>query len=548
MTSTTSGSAIRPSIRRAAAAPLLPDNAPFTSAQRAWLNGFFAGLLSTQPAPTAPLNSVSGTDSATPPDLKEHEEQFPWHDPVIPLSERLKLAEGKPHERVLMAAMAQLDCGACGYLCKTYSEAIARGEEKDLTRCTPGGKETSKALKQILASAPAANPVVSVSDVRVKKSVPPSQQTWNRTNPFPARLIASKPLNGEGSAKDTRLVVLDLRDSAIIYKPGDSLGVFPENCPHLVCELLEALGLSGAEDVPGWDGSPISLREALTKEFTITRPTPDLLDILARCAKQPVDRQSLELLRDSEDGGGDLLIIDLLRNFPSARPDAANFVATLSPLAPRLYSISSSLRAHPGRVHLTVGTVRYQNSIGRQCSGVASTFLSERVRPGQTVRIFVHSSDKFALPAEPRPIIMVGPGTGIAPFRAFLQERAAASAPGQSWLIFGDQKASCDFLFREELETYLRDGVLARIDTAFSRDQEQKLYVQHRMQEHGKELWCWLEQGAHFYVCGDAKRMAQDVDRTLRQIIAEHGGKTPGEADSYVADMVRAGRYQRDVY
>lgn len=521
--------------------PTLPDNAPFSTAQRAWLNGFFAGL-----AGTGGVNATVVTETA--PAAVEVEEEFPWHEPTIALAERLKLAEGKPHERVLMAAMAQLDCGACGYMCKSYGEAIARGEEKDLTRCVPGGRETSKALKQLMASAPAAR-VVPVSEVRIKKAAPAATPaTWERNNPYPARLVESRPLNGAGSAKDTRLVVIDLRDSQMTYKPGDALGVFPENCPSLVSELLDTLGLSGAEDVPGWDGNPISLREALTREFTITRPTPDLLDILVRRASDNGERAALEAMRDSEEGAGDLLIVDLLRRFPSARPAAGDFVATLSPLAPRLYSISSSLAAHPGRVHLTVGAVRYSNSLGRSCAGVASTFLADRIRPGQTVRVFVHPSHKFGLPDSGKPIIMVGPGTGIAPFRAFLQERAATKCDGKNWLFFGDQKASCDFLFQEELNGCLQSGVLTRLDTAFSRDQQEKLYVQHRMIENGAELWRWLEQGAHFYVCGDAQRMAADVDKALRQIVAEHGAMEAAAADRYVAEMIRNGRYQRDVY
>src|SRR5581483_6437046 len=201
------------------------------------------------------------------------------HDPALPIDERLKLAETKPHERKLMAAMAQLDCGACGYVCQTYAEAIARGEEKDLARCTPGGKDTAKALKQLLAAAP--GNVVPVSQVRVRKAAADSPASgaatvWDRNNPFPARLRECKPLNGPSSSKDTRLVEIDLRDSGMTYKPGDALGVFPENCPEQVDELLAALGLSGAEDVPGWDGLPMSLRDALIREFTITRPTPDL--------------------------------------------------------------------------------------------------------------------------------------------------------------------------------------------------------------------------------------------------------------------------------
>jgi sulfite reductase (NADPH) flavoprotein alpha-component len=536
--------------------PVLPESAPFSPAQRAWLNGFFAGMLGGHVATAAQGSVMAAAPTAAPAEqpIVQEEEQFPWHDPALTIDERLALAEGKSEERKLMAAMAQLDCGACGYICQTYGEAIARGEEKDLTRCTPGGRDTAKMLKQLAA---AAKKIVPVSQVKVKKAagaaVAPAPATdapatFDRNSPYSARLLRSLPLNAAESSKDTRLVEIDLRGGGIHYKPGDALGVFPENRPELVSEVLEVLGLTGAEDVPGWDGLPMSLRDALLREFTITRPTPDLLDILSRCATDAVERDALQALRDSEDGTGDLHVLDLLRKFPSARPAAGDFVATLSPLAPRLYSISSSLKAHPGQVHLTVGAVRYANSLGRACEGVASTFLADRVRPGQTVRVFLHPSHKFGLPENDKPVIMVGPGTGIAPFRAFLEERAAASCKGRNWLFFGDQREAHDFLYRDELDAWQKSGVLTRLDTAFSRDSDKKVYVQHRMLEQGAELWKWLQEGAHFYVCGDAKRMASDVDKALRQVIIESGRLSAAEADKFVSDMVRSGRYQRDVY
>lgn len=530
--------------------PVLPDTAPFSPAQRAWLNGFLAGLLNTHPAGsgTSVPQDTSPTESILTPEL---DEALPWHEPSIPLDERLKLAEGKPVARVLMAAMAQLDCGACGYVCKTYAEAIAEGAEKDLTRCTPGGRDTSKALKQLLASAPAPAPKKTPTPQAAANSSPASAEPtgWTRDNPFPARLLRSTRLNGPGSAKDTRLVALDIKGSGIAYKAGDAFGVYPENCPDHVQEVIEALGATGAEDVGGWDGQPTSLRHALLCDYTITRPSPVLVELLADRATDNLEKQALAALRDDDAGlAAGLHVLDLLRRFPSARLKPDDFVSALSPLAPRLYSISSSPVAHPDQVHLTVGAVRYANDDGRPCKGVASTFLADGVRPGMKVRVFLHPSHKFGLCEADRPIVMVGPGTGIAPFRAFLQERAAARAPGKSWLLFGDQRSDCDFLYRDELEQYQRYGVLTRLDTAFSRDADAKVYVQHRMIEHAPELWSWLQAGAAFYVCGDAQRMASDVDKALRQVIATEGKLTPAESDAYVADLVRAGRYQRDVY
>lgn len=536
------------------ALPVLPDSAPFTPAQRAWLNGFLAGLLNTQPSAQAGTGTsvpvdANATEGVSVADVTEVDEDFPWHEPSLALAERLKLAEGKPVARLLMAAMAQLDCGACGYVCKTYAEAIADGSEKDLTRCMPGGRETGRALKELVASATALSKGKSAKPQAAGKVSETALESaaWTRDNPFAARLLRCERLNGPGSAKDTRLVVLDLKGSGITYKVGDALGVYPENCPDLVQDVIEGLNANGAEDVGGWDGRPTSLRDALLRDYTITRPSPVLIELLADRATDPAEKAALTALRDDDDAPT-AQVLDLLRRFPSARLAPDDFVSACSPLAPRLYSISSSLRAHPDQVHLTVGAVRFTGEGGRPCKGVASTFLADGLRPGMKVRVFPHASHKFGLCDGDRPIVMVGPGTGIAPFRAFLQERAAARASGKSWLLFGDQRSDCDFLYRDELEQFRRDDVLTRLDTAFSRDQGEKVYVQHRMLEHAAELWTWLEAGAAFYVCGDAQRMASDVDKALRQVIAAEGKLTAAEADKYVADMVRAGRYQRDVY
>jgi sulfite reductase (NADPH) flavoprotein alpha-component len=469
------------------------------------------------------------------------------------MDDRLRLAEGKPLERVLMAAMAQLDCGACGYLCKTYSEAIAKGEEKSLTLCAPGGKATAAKLKEILKVSP---PVVGPAVTAGERGAPtlekgPAGTLYDRKNPFSARFVKSLRLNKEGSSKDTRLVVLDLEGSGIVYEPGDSLGVYPENCPDLVRAILAALGSGGNEEVAAPNGEVVTLEDALSRHFAINKPADELYSLLARSAANSSEADGLRRL--VENGGESdqlpsLEVIDLLEEFPSARPEPAELVSCLSPLQPRLYSISSSLKAHPDEVHLTVGVVRYE-ARGRKRKGVASTFLAERVKQGQRVRIFVHSTAGFRLPMdEHTPLILIGPGTGIAPFRAFLEERKARRERGKTWLFFGDQRRELDFLYEEELEAYRKEGLLTRLDTAFSRDQGEKVYVQHRMLEKAQEIWGWLEEGANIYLCGDARRMARDVDLALRQIVAAEGRRSESAAKAYLDELSRGKRYQRDVY
>jgi sulfite reductase (NADPH) flavoprotein alpha-component len=511
------------------------------------LNGFFAGLLGGRTAAVA--DAASAAPRLAAPQAEEAEESFPWHDPALSLDERMKLAEGRPPARQLMAAMAQLDCGACGYLCQTYAEAIARHEEKDLTRCAPGGRETARKLKQLVAAG--TPPVI---DLRVRGAAPlapaaPATTSHGPLNPHAARLLSCTPLNRAGSDKDTRHVALDLKGGNVTYKVGDSLGVCPENCPDTVQWILEALDASGAEKVSAADGSLVTLRDALLRHYTVTQPSTELLELLAESATDAGERATLEALADDAGLAPGEEVLDLLTHFRSARPTPQRFATSLTPLRPRLYSISSSPAAHPGEVHLTIGLVRFVNSRGRQCRGVASTFLGERVRPGQKVRVFVQPSHGFALPADGNtPIIMVGPGTGVAPFRAFLHERRATGAKGRNWLLFGDQRRACDFLYEDELLGMYRDGLLTRLDTAFSRDQAQKVYVQQRMAENAAELWAWLKDGAHFYVCGDAKRMAADVDAALRDVVARQGGMSPEAAKAFVSDLAKARRYQRDVY
>jgi sulfite reductase (NADPH) flavoprotein alpha-component len=357
---------------------------------------------------------------------------------------------------------------------------------------------------------------------------------WDRQNPFAARFVRSIRLNREGSSKDTRQVVIDLEGSGITYEPGDALGVYPENCPDLVAATMEALGASGDESVVGPGGCTVRLQEALALHCALEKASPELLELLGEPA--------------GDDGAEEREVIDVLAAIGRRGPPPAQIVAALAPLRPRLYSIASSLRAHPDEVHLTVGVVRYQ-ARGRERKGVASTYLAERLAEGSRVKVFVQRSPRFRLPPSgDAPIIMIGPGTGIAPFRAFLEERRATGARGKAWLFFGEQRRDFDFLYQTELEGHLRDGFLSRLDTAFSRDQEARVYVQHRMHERSRELWAWLEAGAHVYVCGDARRMAKDVDDALRAILEREGSLSAGEARQRLADLGASGRYQRDVY
>lgn len=379
---------------------------------------------------------------------------------------------------------------------------------------------------------------------------PDEPEAYSRKNPFPARLLANRNLNGDGSAKETRHLEISLEGSGLDYTIGDALGVMPTNCPELVDAILAAIRSDGEDAVPLPDGSEAPLRKALLENYAITAPAKSLLEAVAErgnnadLAKLLMPAHKAEL--------ADYLwgreIIDLLLENPGAEFAPTEFVSLLKKLQPRLYSIASSPLAHPGEVHLTVGVVRYETH-DRARKGVCSTFLADRVGSDTPLPTFVHVSKSFRLPENgDTPIIMVGPGTGIAPFRAFIEERRITGAPGDNWLFFGDQHEATDFLYRDELESAQADGLLTHLHTAFSRDQEEKIYVQDRLREHAAELWNWLERGAQFYVCGDAKRMAKDVDAALHEVIETAGGKSTEDAADYVKQMKKDKRYQRDVY
>jgi sulfite reductase (NADPH) flavoprotein alpha-component len=372
--------------------------------------------------------------------------------------------------------------------------------------------------------------------------------SFSKTNPLPSQLLKNLCLNKAGSSKEVRHFELDLDGSSLIYEPGDALGVLPLNCPALVQEILSELRCSGDECIKISE-TDLSLREALSRCLDITKPTNELLTAIAQRAR---DCELVPLLAPGR--AADLKnwlwgrgVIDVLELLPEPLP-AADFVKLLRKLAPRLYSIASSLKAHPRQVHLTVSAVRYE-SYGRTRKGVASTFLADRAIEADGTRIFVQPSHGFKLPKSgDMPVIMVGPGTGIAPFRAFLEERQATGAKGKNWLFFGDQKRGTDFLYEEELTKWLSDGHLTRLDLAFSRDQVEKVYAQHRMLEQAVKLWSWLQEGAHFYVCGDASRMAKDVDAALHAVAERAGSLKPEVAAEYIKKLKAENRYQRDVY
>jgi sulfite reductase (NADPH) flavoprotein alpha-component len=378
---------------------------------------------------------------------------------------------------------------------------------------------------------------------------PKPASPYNRQNPFPGKLTVNRSLCGEGSEKDTRHFEVDLTGWGLSYEVGDSMTVWPTNDPALAKQILQAICASGDEKVKGPKGDT-TLREALIRDCRITQTTPKFLKMISeRASAAPLITELLDPERkeDLDRYLWGMEVIDFLTEHPSIKISPQEFIDTLAKLQPRLYSIASSLKAFPDQVHFTIDVVRY-TSHGRQRGGVCSTFLADRAE-NVPVPVFPNAS-KFRLPDDGNtPIIMVGPGTGIAPFRAYLQERRAVGAKGKNWLFFGSQKSACNYFYRDEFDEMQKDGFLTRLDLAWSRDQEKKVYVQDRMMENAAELWKWLDgEGAHFFVCGDARRMAKDVDAALRKIVQEHGGKDMDAANEYVEKLKSDKRYKRDVY
>jgi len=526
---------------------IVPETAPFSEEQRAWLNGFFAGLISLDQGTALSPDQAKGLMPETPkgPLDDGDDGEAPWHDQTVPLAERMKLAETRPLRRKLMAAMAQQDCGQCGYNCEDYSNRIFLKEEERLNLCVPGGKDTARMLKslyeEIGGSAPAAPAIGKTHDAPLSEIA----KGRSRDNPATATFVSRTRLNKPGSEKETWHAEFDLGESALDYAVGDSFGLFAANDPALADAILAALSLP--RDCRAGERL---LRDILIEDVSLS-PAPDSLFQLMSYITGGERRQKAKALASGEDPDGDAATLDVLaalEKFPGIRPDPEALIEALEPLQPRLYSISSSPRAHPGRLSLTVDAVRYR--IGeRMRLGLASTFVAERAQPGARVRAYVQKAHNFGLPADPCvPLVMIGPGTGIAPFRAFLHERMATKAPGRNWLFFGHQRSACDFFYEDELNAMKATGLLTRLSLAWSRDADQKCYVQDRMREVGRDLWSWLADGAHIYVCGDAKRMAKDVERALVDIAAQFGARSTDEAIAFVADLKKRGRYQQDVY
>lgn len=376
------------------------------------------------------------------------------------------------------------------------------------------------------------------------------KQTYSRKNPFTATVLEKLQLNGRGSAKETYHVEISLEGSGLEYMPGDTVGIWVENETTLVDGLIAFKNWDPNTIIIHKD-TPFSLHDYFREKAELTTISGSFLSAYLPFVNDPADAHALQnMLNDKQSLASFVYgrdIWDVLQQFP-ATITVEEFSAILLPLQPRLYSIASSIQAHPEEVHVTVSRVQYQHR-NRVHRGVASNYIADVLEPGKEVKLFIESNESFRLPENPdTPVIMVGPGTGIAPFRAFVEDRHESGATGSNWLFFGDQHFTTDFLYQTEWQRFLKQGTLKKMNTAFSRDGKNKLYVQHRMQQHAAELFQWLDAGAHFYVCGDAKRMAKDVKQTITHIIQQEGKLSEEAAQEYVKQLVKKGRYQEDVY
>ncbi|CAA6678022.1 MULTISPECIES: sulfite reductase flavoprotein subunit alpha [unclassified Lentimonas] len=575
-------------------APFIPETAPFSEDQRAWLNGFLAGMYSSDshaggaPAVAAtPVTILFGSQTGTSETLsKKAAKQLKAANcaPTIldmgdcsvdDLKDVQNLliitstyGEGEPPDNAqslhtaLMADSAPslegvqysvLGLGDSSYadFCQCSKEFDARLEAlgakrcADMVECDGDADEPFAqwiaAVTPVLGEAGAA-PVDAGDDEEGS-----DEPEFTKKNPFAATLLKTENLNKEGSSKQTHHIEISLEGSGIDYEVGDALGVWPENNAHLVDEIIAAAGFEPDELTPLPHDPDAQLFEALRFHYDVSVLTEPFLIACARLTKHPELKEIVadEAKRKAYIAGRGL--VDPIVDFEVKFPTTEYLVAPLKQLSPRLYSISSSPKAHPGEVHLTVGKVTYDTH-GRKRQGVCSTYLSDH-QLDRPVKVYMHSNKAFRLSEnDDAPAIMIGPGTGIAPFRAFLEEREARGAKGKNWLLFGDQHQATDFLYEDQITDWMKSGLLTRFDTAFSRDQAEKIYVQNRIVEHAEEFYAWLEEGGAIYICGDASRMAKDVDAAIHKAVEVAGGKSEDEAKAYVEALKKAKRYLRDVY
>lgn len=589
---------------KAKTVPFLPEDLPFNDDQKQWMGGFLAGLhtrmlikeenvaQAAAPVATRPVTIVYGSQTGNAEGVAEDAAELAKAHgltPVVLDMDDADLSQLASVERLLVvcstygegempdnaqALWDAISADDAPSFSQTYFSVLALGDtnydgfcvagkfwderlealggqricdridcdvdfagpaEDWMAEAIPGIAQKGSDQGGASTEAPAAKP-------RKAKS------KYNRQNPLQAELLTKRTLNKEGSSKEIVHYEFSLAGSGESYNAGDALNVIPLNRPDLVAELMALLDADDQQTEP-FNGTNRPLKALLTEELEVRIPSKELIAELALRSGDKALNQLLE--QNNTDALNDFLwgkdVVDLLKAYP-AELSAAEFIALCKPLAPRAYSISSSINKHAEEVHLTIGSVRYDNH-GREHHGVCSTFLADVAETGDTVKCFFAPNKNFAVPEDDTlPMIMVGPGTGIAPFRAFLEEREARQAAGPNWLFFGDRNSATDYIYQDEIEAMQSSGLLTRLDLAFSRDQEEKIYVQDRMLQNGAELFSWLQQGGYFYICGDAYRMAKDVDKALHQLIAEHGGMTDEQAEDYVAQLKKQKRYVRDVY